>query len=406
LTFGLRSRRLSTINSSQTTTARKLRIAIIGCGKIADQHVLAIRRVGGCEIVATCDVEHLMAQQLGERFGISVWFSDVSEMLESMRPDVVHVTTPPQSHFALAKRCLEFGTHVYLEKPFTVTGAEAESLIQFAKSRNLKITAGHNYQFTPEMLEIRRLVREGFLGGKPIHVESYWSYDLADASYVRPITGNRNHWVRRLPGQLFHNVISHGIARLAEFLDDDIAELHAIACQSEQLKKLGAKEMLDELRVSIRDRSGATAFFCFSTQIKGLNQLRCYGPAGSLLADAITGTIIRNEFKTYKSYLTYIVPPINSAREHFRNATRNIASFLRQRLYQDFGMTELIGRFYRAIRFGAEGPIPDREIIVTAQIMDQIFSQIQVADSTSGDCEANQRSASHLPEVVEGFRTK
>ena len=71
------------------------------------------------------------------------------------------------------------------------------------------------------MLEMRRLVKEGFLGGRPIHLESYWSYDLGDSMYAGAFLGSRAHWLRQLPGQLFHNIISHGIAKLAEFLDDE-----------------------------------------------------------------------------------------------------------------------------------------------------------------------------------------
>src|SRR6266404_247981 len=213
-----------------------LRIAIAGCGKIADQHVLAIRRIPDCQIVSLCDRELLMAKQLGERFGVLECFSDLAEMLRATTPDVVHITTPPQSHFSLAKQCLEFGSHVYLEKPFTVTADEAEALIQLALSRDQKITAGHNYQFTLEMLKMRQVLKEGFLGGKPLHLESHWSYDLEDLSYVGPILGNRGHWVRQLPGQLLHNVISHGIAKLVEFLDDDLVEVVARGDQSPRLR--------------------------------------------------------------------------------------------------------------------------------------------------------------------------
>src|SRR5437667_6169170 len=109
-----------------------LRIAIIGCGKVADQHLGAIHRIPGCEIVALCDRELLMAKQLGERFGISECFSDLSEMLQTTQPNVVHITTPPQSHVSVANQCLESGSHVYLEKPFTVTAVEAEALTQLA----------------------------------------------------------------------------------------------------------------------------------------------------------------------------------------------------------------------------------------------------------------------------------
>jgi predicted dehydrogenase len=353
-----------------------LKTAIVGCGKVADQHVDAIRRIRDCEIVSLCDREPLMAKQLGERFGISACFADLEEMLQSTCPDIVHITTPPQNHYPLARQCLESGSHVYLEKPFTTTASEAASLIELAKERGLNITVGHNYQFTLEMLKMRRLVKEGFLGGEPFHLESYWSYDLGDLRYARAFLGNSSHWVRQLPGQLFQNIISHGIAKLAEFLDDDLTEIIATADQSEQLRSLEVHGVLDELRVLIRDKTGTTAFFCFSTQIRGLNQLRIYGPANSITADIITGSLVRNTSRSYKSYLTYFVPPLKTAREHLRNARVNMVNFLRRRLYQDFGMKELIERFYNSIRLGVSVPIPYREIILTARIMDEIFSQI------------------------------
>ena len=359
-----------------------LRVAIVGCGKIADQHIQAISRIADCRIVSLCDRELLMAKQLGERFCVLECFSDLGEMLRASTPDVVHVTTPPQSHFSLAKQCLEFGSHIYLEKPFTVTANEAEFLARLADRRDLKITAGHNLQFTPEILQMRRLVKQGFLGGKPIHLESSFSYDLGDASYVAPLLGNPMHWVRQLPGQLLHNVISHGIAKLAEFLDDDLAEIVAQAEQSPQLRSLGGEEVRDELRVLIRDQSGTTAFFTFSTQIKpALNELRIFGPANSIVVDHTSGSLIRSKNHSYKSYLTYFVPPLQSAREHLRNAGANVANFLRRRLYQDFGMKELIERFYTSIRLGGAPPIPYREIILTARIMDEIFAQIYPSEA-------------------------
>lgn len=370
-----------------------LKIAIAGCGKVADQHVQAIRRIPDCEIVSLCDRELLMAKQLGERFGISACFSDLAEMLQASAPNVVHITTPPQSHYALARQCLESGSHVYLEKPFTITAGEAESLIQLAENRGLKITVGHNYQFTLEMLEMRRLVREGFLGGTPVHLESYWSYDLGDLRYASAFLGSRTHWVRQLPGQLFHNIISHGIAKLAEFLDDELTNIVATASQSDQLRDLGGQEVLDELRVLLRDRHGVTAFFCFSTQIKRLNQLRIYGGANSVIADIITGSLVRLGNKPYKSYLTYFIPPLKSARENFRNARHNITNFMRRRLYQDFGMKELINRFYNSIRAGDPLPIPYREILLTARIMDEIFAQIYPACiQSSGYLAAEKRA--------------
>ena len=76
-----------------------LKVAIVGCGKIADAHALAIQRIKGCEIVAVCDREPLMSRQLYERFPVKKCFTDLTQLLSEAKPDVVHITTPPESHF-------------------------------------------------------------------------------------------------------------------------------------------------------------------------------------------------------------------------------------------------------------------------------------------------------------------
>ena len=111
-----------------------LSVAIVGCGKIADQHVQAIGRIAGCRLVAVCDREPLMAGQLAGRFGIPGVYSDVGRMLDEAKPTVVHVTTPPQSHLSLALQCIEAGCHVYLEKPFAVNAEETATILRAAEA--------------------------------------------------------------------------------------------------------------------------------------------------------------------------------------------------------------------------------------------------------------------------------
>ena len=79
-----------------------IKVAIIGCGKMADQHAVQIQRISDAVIVAVCDSEPLMARQMAERFNIEMCFTDVQEMLDKTKPDVVHITTPPASHYPLA----------------------------------------------------------------------------------------------------------------------------------------------------------------------------------------------------------------------------------------------------------------------------------------------------------------
>jgi predicted dehydrogenase len=295
-----------------------IKVGIIGCGKIADQHAEAIRYLSGCEIVGVCDREALMARQLKERFNIKQDFSDVQELLEIARPDVVHITTPPQSHYSLGKLCLEAGCNVYVEKPFTLNTEEAQGLIGLAKEKNLKITAGHNAQFTHAARRMREIIAEGFLGGKAIHIESYYCYDLSDRSYAKALLGDRNHWVRKLPGKLLQNVISHGISKVAEFLTGENPEVIAYGTTSLLLKNIGEEDIIDELRVIISDdNQRCTAYFTFSSQMRPLlHQLRIFGPKNGLIVDDDHQTVVRIKGAKYKSYLDQFVPPIDFAKEY------------------------------------------------------------------------------------------
>ena len=80
-----------------------LRVAIVGCGKIADAHVEEVGKIAGARVAAVCDRELLMAEQLAVRYGVASHYDDFARLLDEIRPDVVHITTPPQSHLALAR---------------------------------------------------------------------------------------------------------------------------------------------------------------------------------------------------------------------------------------------------------------------------------------------------------------
>jgi predicted dehydrogenase len=357
-----------------------LRVAIVGCGKIADQHIAAIKRTGLAEIVGVCDSELLMAEQLADRNSIRHTSADLAQLIRDARPSIVHITTPPQSHFTLTTQCLEAGCHVYVEKPFTLNTEEALCLIRMAQAKGLKLTAGHNLQFTWESIEARELVKAGFLGGPPVHIESYYTYNIAGPGYAKALLGDRSHWVRRLPGKLLHNIISHGIARIAEFMVTDGPVIVARGYQSPVLRQIGETEVADELRVQVSDGANMTGSFVFSSQISPpINGVRLYGPTNSLFVDNVHHTLIRSPHTRYKSFLNYFIPPVGQAREHLRNSRRNIGRFLRSQFHDDSGLKSLTEAFYLAVRDEAPLPISYREIVLTSRIMDGIFAQLNPA---------------------------
>jgi predicted dehydrogenase len=358
-----------------------LKVAIVGCGKIADDHCSQIQRIKGCEIVGACDRELLMARQLSERFDVKAHFNDLTKMLSQAQPDVVHVCTPPESHFAIARKCIEAGCHVYVEKPFALCLEEARAMIASAVEKGLKITAGHDDQFRHVARRMRALVQDGYLGGGPVHMESYYCYELG-GGYSKALLGDKHHWVRKLPGKLLHNIISHGIARIAEFLTSDSPEVIACGFTSPALKSLGESEIVDELRVIISEPEGATAYFTFSSQMRpALHQFRIYGQKNGLILDQDQETLIRLRGKMYVSYAEKFIPPISFARQYLGNLSTNLRSFLARDFHMKSGMKYLIESFYRSVLEGTPEPIPYREILLTTQIMDAIFRQLDVPKS-------------------------
>jgi predicted dehydrogenase len=359
-----------------------LKVAIVGCGKIADAHASQIKRIKGCEIVAVCDREPLMAQQLYDRFPVKSYFTDLAELIDKAQPDAVHITTPAESHFDVARYCLERGCHVYVEKPFTLYADQAKQLLDLAESKNLKLTVGHNEQFSHVARRMRALVQSGYLGGPAVHMESYFVYDLGDPRYARALLGDKQHWVRRLPGKLLQNVISHGVARIAEYLTTDSPQVIARGFVSPFLKSLNETEIIDELRVIICEDERTTAYFTFSSQMRpSIHEFRVFGPKNGLVLDQDHEILTKLRGHKYKSYAEKFIPPVLFAKQNIGNLFTNLRIFLDRDFQMDSGMKYLIESFYRSISEGTPVPIPYREILLTTRIMDSIFEQVGSAQS-------------------------
>lgn len=375
--------------------ARKatLKAAIVGCGKIADNHAAVIAGIEGCELVGVCDREPLMAEQLYERFPVKKYYNDIEQLLRESRPDVVHITTPPESHFALAKLCLEVGCNVYVEKPFTLFESDARVLIDLAEKKGLKITAGHDAQFGTAARRMRELVRSGYLGAGPVHMESYYGYEMGQA-YAQALLGDAQHWVRRLPGKLLHNVISHGIARIAEFMTTDSPVVIAHGFVSPFLRNLGEREVIDELRVILCDEERVTGYFTFSTQMRPLlHEFGAYGTKNGLVLDPDQETLIKLRGSRYKSYAEKFIPPLTLAGQYLGNLRTNLGYFIRRDFQMKSGLKYLIEAFYRSIADGAPVPIPYREILLTGRIMDSIFAQLDAKRLQAGNAAMPLESA-------------
>jgi len=261
--------------------------------------------------------------------------------------------------------------------------SEAERLLECAKRKNLKVTVGHNYQFTNAARRMRQLVADGYLGGNPLHIESYYFYNLGDTSYAKALLGDKSHWVRKLPGKLLHNLISHGVSKIAEFLMAEYPQVVVQGFTSPLLRSINETDIIDELRVVVYDGEHTTAYFTFSSQMRPvLHQMRLYGRQNALIIDDDHETLVKLPGEKYKSYLDHWLPPIVMGKEYFGNAYRNVKSFVNRELRMNSGMRFLIEAFYRSVKDGSPLPIPYREILLTSRIMDDIFRQLENSRSS------------------------
>lgn len=145
---------------------------------IAKQHLACLRELQGVLVSGVCDLSRSMAESAASRFGVERWFTDHRTMLEELKPDVVHVTTPPTSHYRLAKDALSAGAHVLVEKPATVRYEELEDLVAHAQTHGRSLVEDYNYVFNDPVQKVLGLIDSGEFG-RVQHVEVVLCLDIA-----------------------------------------------------------------------------------------------------------------------------------------------------------------------------------------------------------------------------------
>lgn len=113
---------------------------------------------------AVCDKSADSLQRVRKIYPSLTLTQDVKDIVESPEIDVVAVITPAWTHYELAKAALLHGKHVFVEKPFTWSSAQAEELIEIAEGKHLKIMVDHTFLFTGAVKKIREMVDENILG--------------------------------------------------------------------------------------------------------------------------------------------------------------------------------------------------------------------------------------------------
>ncbi len=358
-----------------------LKVAVVGCGKIADGHVEEIGKIEGARVVAVCDLEPIMAEQLAVRYGIPAYYSDLARLLEREKPDVVHITTPPQSHVRLGMLAVDAGCHLYMEKPLAPTAADARNLIDYVQSHGRKMTINYWVNFDPVGLALSKLLKEGVLG-EPVHVESALGYNLSGA-FGDALLRDVKHWVHGLPGKLFQNVLDHILNKVALVLPDETTKTMVAGYRLRPDSNIAARDsLLDELRVLMQGER-VSAYCTLSSHTRPVtHSLRVYGTLNTVHVDYNHRTIQMEAAQDLPSAIGRLVPPFQQGWRLLRNGRRNVGQFLHNEYHYFAGMNTLITSFYRSIREDAPLPIPYADILRVSGWMDEIFRQIpQSGDS-------------------------
>ena len=346
---------------------QRIKVALVGCGQIADAHLQQIRQLSCADLVAVCDLEPLLARQAAERFDVPAQFTDLDQMLRDAAPDVVHITTPVHTHAALACQTLQSGVHVYVEKPFAVDLRESRRIVETAQQHKRLVCLGHDQLFDPAWLRSVDLIASGAIGDVQ-HVESWLAYPL-NGPFGRQVMSNPDHWVRRLPGGLFQNTISHPLYRITEFLLEPSPVVHA-----EWFSRQKDAGVPTELRVFLRGHDVTGTLTFTSTTCPARRVTRILGTEGVLEVDLDTQLVRVDRGERFPGALARLEAPLRDMTNAFSNVARSASRFLRSELHYFAGMRELFQRFYSAIQTGGESPVACDEALRVTGVMDQIFT--------------------------------
>jgi UDP-N-acetyl-2-amino-2-deoxyglucuronate dehydrogenase len=181
-----------------------MRVGVIGCGKIAINHVEALQRIDGVSVVAVADTEPARAESLAHRFGLPGWFADPDEMLAGGL-DAVTVCTPHTAHEAGVLAAARHGVHVLCEKPIATSLDAADRMVAATAAAGVRFGVLFQRRFWPESLRIRAAIDDGRLG-PPITGGVLARLNRDAEYYAEPWRGR---WATEGGGVLMTQVIHH-----------------------------------------------------------------------------------------------------------------------------------------------------------------------------------------------------
>ena len=207
-----------------------MRYALIGCGRIATNHIKAAVN-NKLDLVGVCDIYPEKMEALLEKHGLEKetgihWYTDYKDMLETEKPELVSIATESGSHAEIALYCIEKGIHVIIEKPMAMSMADADKIIQLSEEKNVKVAACHQNRFNVAVQELRKALESGRFGKishGSVHVRGNRNQGYYDQA---PWRGT---WEQ--DGGALMNQCIHGIDLLRWMMGDEVEEVYGATRQ-------------------------------------------------------------------------------------------------------------------------------------------------------------------------------
>jgi 2-alkyl-3-oxoalkanoate reductase len=349
-----------------TPEPKSLRVALVGCGRISVYHLAALKAIPGVEIVAVCDLDERVARETATRHGIRGCYADMEAMLRDLRPDAVHLLTPPSSHAALARIAARYRAHMYIEKPLAANEADARSILELAAEAGVQVCPGHSRLFDPVFLEASGRIRQGDIGRViSVRAEQGFTYEAAARSAAIP-------WSYSYDWGPFDNLICHPLYLACHFLPG-AGRPEVVGYNLGAVREAG----VEEIRVLIPSPAGVGEVSLSLCNAPEVNRLEVVGTRGRITADWQTMTVVITRESGLPSALVRFTGNFATAFQLARSGVRTLVGIATGKVKRYQGLRTIIERFYHSIRQGQVSPVSGEDGLLNVRLMDQIKEACQ-----------------------------
>lgn len=342
-----------------------LKVGIVGAGKMARHHAKAL---GACgvdnRLVGVVEPDSDTRDSFAANFPGCAPFEHLPELIDTHRPDVLHVCTPGSTHAELGRAAIEAGCHVYIEKPFALRSSDARELFELADAHAVRLCAGHQLLYERPTLVANRLIRSI---GRIVHVESVFCFRM-----VRRGTLTDDEQIL--------DILPHPTYLLLHFLRAAHAPAHA-AVPFEP--KVAAVRVDPQGTIqALATAGGPTGSLLVTLDGRPVDSfVRVVGTHGTVHADYVRGTV-QHLIGPGVSGIDKLLNPYRQSRQLIGQTTAGLIRRLRRGGAGYPGLAETIGAFYAGLDTDCDA-VSRENILGTTEVLERVATEIAALKPSS-----------------------